>query len=896
MNRVKSLFICNKFIFASFLLPVLLVVLAFAVTGIYPFGDAQIAVIDMYHQYVPFLSELQYKLQEGGSLFYTWHGAGGSNFWNLLAYYGASPLNLLLILFPKKLIMEGITVVLIIKIGLAGSFMAIYLRYLCSKCDMITVAFATLYALCSYVMAYYWCIMWIDAVMLLPLCILGLNRLIDDGRAVLYVVSLALTVFSNYYMAIMVCIFIMFYYPVLYFLKVQGGGVRKCAVTTGKAVGYSFLGVAMAAVMLLPTYISMQNTYYISSQMPDNWVIYNDALDVLNQLLPYTELTCREGLPNLYCGMIVVIMLVMYALSRTISLREKALNGVFMLFMFFSLNLNKLDFIWHGLHFPNQLPFRYTFVICFLLIGIAYKMIQRKDEFAVKHMWILLAAGTMYYLMAQKVLAKLNFDTELFFYGGMAWLILYCAVVILYRNGYLTGSSFSLLIVVLIVAEMAAGTCTSFDRIGNSYREGYFANSKDVYKLAEKTNEEFARTEMDKLYTLNNPALYHYKGMSQFSSSINADTTAIMEKIGLDGSPGRNRFNYNQTNPVTNAMLNIKYIITKNRELEDTDFTLVDKSGYSGLYESKYPLSIGYMAKDGVRTWNTESENPFDVLDDYVRAATSNESGDVFVSAGNPRIAVKNAEAEQIADGKFTAKRISKGSAAKVTLKYTAAETQKYYVFIEAAGAGSIIASNGNDLEDISIRNDCGSIVNIGTIEKGETFKIMIEYNEKKPSDITCHVRSLDYAAWDKAYDILSESMMMVTEHRDNHIEGTIDVKESGVMVTSIPYDKGWELEIDGVKKDIHELTGGVFISMPLDEGKHHISLTFRPPGLMVGIIITIVSILILVAAQLIRKRRCEIVFLCDDMVDEDLTYAIEQPEPQEDRECPQEEADCNKK
>jgi len=50
MNKIKVFLISNKLIFASFMLPVLLVVLAFAVTGIYPFGEDQIAVIDMYHQ------------------------------------------------------------------------------------------------------------------------------------------------------------------------------------------------------------------------------------------------------------------------------------------------------------------------------------------------------------------------------------------------------------------------------------------------------------------------------------------------------------------------------------------------------------------------------------------------------------------------------------------------------------------------------------------------------------------------------------------------------------------------------------------------------------------------------------------------------------------------------
>ena len=59
----------NKLILAAFCLPVILMLLAFLVMGIYPAGENQIAVIDMYHQYVPFLGELQSKLQSGGSLF-----------------------------------------------------------------------------------------------------------------------------------------------------------------------------------------------------------------------------------------------------------------------------------------------------------------------------------------------------------------------------------------------------------------------------------------------------------------------------------------------------------------------------------------------------------------------------------------------------------------------------------------------------------------------------------------------------------------------------------------------------------------------------------------------------------------------------------------------------------
>ena len=893
MSKVEGFIVTNKLIFASFFVPVLLVVLAFAVTGIYPFGDSQIAVIDMYHQYVPFLSELQYKLQEGGNLFYTWNGAAGSNFWNLLSYYGASPFNLLLALFPKKFVMEGITVVLIIKIGLAGSFMALYLRYLSSKGGILTVAFATLYALCSYVMAYYWCIMWIDAVTLLPLCMLGLNRLIDDGRAVMYVVSLALIVFSNYYMAIMVCIFIMFYYPILYFLKVQNGGVKKCVATTGKAVGYSLHGVVMAAVMLLPTYISMQDTYYISSDFPKDWLIYNDALDVLNQMLPYTEVTFREGLPNLYCGIVIVVMLVFYVLSETISLREKLLNGAFLIFMFMSLNVNKLDFLWHGFHFPNQLPYRYTFVISFVLIGMAYRMILRQDEFKLKHIWAILAGGTAYYLIAQQLMEDQSYSEQTFFYGGMAWLILYCAVIILYRKGYLLKKSFALLIVVLIISEMATGAVFSFKEVGNSYRDGYFSNSKDIYKLAEKTKEEFVRTEMDYLYTLNNPAMYHYRGVSQFSSSINANTTAIMEKIGLDGSPERNRFNYNQTNPVTNAILNIKYIIAKNDDMKDPDFKQVDKSGHTRLYESKYPLAIGYMAGNEIRTWNTDSFNPFTVLDDYVRAATGNAYDGVFVDAGQPEMKVRNGNAKVTASDMISVNSDS-GASAKVTLKYTAPKTQKYYIYLEGRSIKSITVTNGNDVEDIEVRNDCGAIVNIGSIKKDKSFKIIAEFDKGKRGDVTYYVKTLDYDTWDKAYDIISANTLNVTESADNYLEGTIDVKESGVLVTSIPYDKGWKLKVDGRSKEIQELIGGSFIGVPLSEGEHQISLKFRPPGLLAGIAVTIVAILILIATQLIRKRRLEIAPNLETEFDPSL-ISIGPSADEEAEEYLQEEADYNK-
>lgn len=854
----------NKLILAAFCLPVILMLLAFLVMGIYPAGENQIAVIDMYHQYVPFLGELQSKLQSGGSLFYTWNGAGGSNFWNLLAYYGASPLNLILVLFPKKFLMEGVTLILLLKIGLAGSTMAVYLRAIVwekdkRSADISLVGFATLYALCSYVMAYYWCIMWMDAVALLPLCILGLHKILDGRSGVFYTVCLALVVFINYYMAIMVCIFILFYYPVLYFIKVQGESAGHFFKTTGRAVGYSLLGVLMSAVMLLPTWMSMQSTYYISADMPEKTELYNDLLDILNQMLPNAELTYREGLPNLYCGMFVVILLVFYWISRTIPLREKLLNGAFLVFLIFSLNINKLDFIWHGFHFPNQLPYRYTFMICFLLIAMAYQVFQRVDEIRVNHLWILLAAGGGYYLLAQKILTEHIKDLDLFVYSGLAWLALYVAILLLYKKGRLPKNLLLILTVILLTCEMASNTCTSIDQVGTTQRSNYYANEADIAKLVKKTegtDDRFGRTEMNDNYILNCPAMYHYKGISQFSSSLNANATALMEHIGVEGAPDKNRFNYNQTDPVTNAMLNIRYLIGKNLPIDDSDFKQIAKSGNSRLYESIYPLSIGYMTADTIRTWNYEQENPFMVLDDYVRAVTQNKYTSVFTEIEPVDVSAANIELSSTGDGMWDSTLKNETKKSKTILTYQAQQTGKQYLFIEADDADAITVSQEKKDDKIEIRNDCGSIVNLGEMDSGTEFNVTIEYKEGKGGSVVSHVCTMDEAVWQDAYKMLSASMLDVTDYGDSCLKGTIDVQEDGVFVTSVPYEAGWKLKVDGHTREINELIGGAWISTSLSAGEHQIELSFRPPGLIAGLLITLASIGLLIAAEWWRRRR----------------------------------------
>ena len=190
-NRVGRLIFRHRYYLLAFIIPLLILTVAYVAIGVYPFGDRQVQIIDSYHQYAPFFSELHRKIWGGESLFYSWNGGLGMNFWAIVAYYLASPLNILLLLFPSGLLLEGFTFILMLKIALASTVFAWYIRRRFCRYNITIVYFALAYALCGWTLGYNWNIMWLDCLVLLPVIILGLERLVEQGKGWMYGISLA---------------------------------------------------------------------------------------------------------------------------------------------------------------------------------------------------------------------------------------------------------------------------------------------------------------------------------------------------------------------------------------------------------------------------------------------------------------------------------------------------------------------------------------------------------------------------------------------------------------------------------------------------------------------------------------------------------------------------------
>ena len=384
-DRLKAFGKRNVFVWIAFLVPLALMLTAFGLMDVAPLGEAnkQILVTDLWHQYYPFLSDFQDKLQHGESLFWTWSVGSGVNYFSLMSYYLASPMNFLSLFVSPDYLREFLMISVAVKIALAGSFMAYFLKSVFKRNDVSLVIFGISFSFCAFFMGYYWNTIWLDTVCITPLVALGAVKLLTENRFRLYTVMLALSLVTNYYIGFFTCIFILLIF-ICYNItrwqsfKVLGVNLLKFAV-------FTVLGIGLAAFFVLPAFFALQNTHASGSTFPKDFAVNfgggNDLLGVLRglksaagNLVNFTVAANKEidCMPNVACGAIPIFFAFLSLTSKEIKLREKLTCMGLVLFMFLSFIIRQLDYVWHGFHFPNMIYYRFSYLVSFVIIVMGF--------------------------------------------------------------------------------------------------------------------------------------------------------------------------------------------------------------------------------------------------------------------------------------------------------------------------------------------------------------------------------------------------------------------------------------------------------------------------------------------------------------------------------------------
>ena len=385
----------------AFALPVVSMLIVMLIGGYEPFGDLSMLYSDMYHQYYPFWVEFRDALRSGDSMLYTWSVGLGMDYLSLISYYLASPLNLLGILVPADLTLEFYSLLMPMKLGLASLFFAIFLSRIFQREDYSISFFGAFYGLCGWALAYQWNVMWLDTFALLPLLTLGTIRLLRDKKCVLYTVTLFLSVFANYYIGLFSCIFVLLVF--ICYEICRWKGVKRFFSDLFRIAWFSILGIGMTAILTIPAFMGLQNTQSGINAFPEGFRLniasentLMGLLDAMRQVagntMGGTEPSFKEGLPNLYCGVGMVLLAFLFCIGSSARLREKICSVCLLLFFMLSFIIRQLDYVWHGFHFTNMIPYRFSFLFSFVLLYMAYRSYLERKQF---ERWQIISGGLL---------------------------------------------------------------------------------------------------------------------------------------------------------------------------------------------------------------------------------------------------------------------------------------------------------------------------------------------------------------------------------------------------------------------------------------------------------------------------------------------------------------------
>lgn len=856
--------------------------LAYLYLGVWPVGDRSVMIVDMHHQYAPLLAKLRDMLLHGGNPLYSFDIGLGTSFLPLFGYYLASPFNLLLVLFPERLLTEGILFITLLKNALSAAFFAAMLQYVYKKRNPVIPAVAIMYSLMMYLLAYSWNLMWLDVVMVLPLVVLFFERLMRTGKYGGYILLLAYALFANYYIAFMLCLFLVLYFVVWAVRKPRDSVTLRQGF--GRFALGSLLGGGLVMALLVPVYVGLGQTSAAGATLPEMSTNF-PFFDLLGQQLFRTTPTIRSGnLPNIYCGLLPVLLAPLFATTNTIPLRRRlsylGLLGV----MAFSFVLNQVDLLWHGLHSPNDLPYRFSFLYSFVLLLIAYEVLLHLRDITMKQIGGTLTCLAVYLILLERFgeEGKYSFDN---IYVSLLLLAVYAVIVALVARRKWSLRPAYLFLTLIVTAEMLMNAGVTMrtlnaneyftahdDYVDNEATESLreaVAETKRIGDLA--TDDSFYRMEFLPRRTTVDPALFGYRGLTVFASSNPYNTVKFMGSMGYAVN-GVNSYLYHSFIAPVDSLLGLKYVIldtslSSHRQLQQIGSTTTG-STTRYIYENPYALPIAYMTKSTVQQWVPTEYDPITSQNSLFQKMTGNAAEmytlhPVTVAPDSLGLA---SVSENPVTGVDTSFSLSGDKDIVAHFTVTVPQDGQTVIYLDCRAAESLSASQGDNAWNVTTYEPY--LIDAGNLKTGDTVNVTVTAEQACVGNI--YVATLNEDVFQEDMRQLADGGLNVTSFSDTRIEGTIDAAEAGVMMTTLTYDEGWTVKIDGqkvetVSSQMREAadTGTIgmaeaLLAFNMPAGQHTVTITFFPKGLKLGLVLSLISLIGLIVLLVFQHKQKE--------------------------------------
>ena len=818
----------------AFMLPAAIFLVILLRYKIMPFGNLTLLYSDLDSQYIEFMAEYRRILLGEGSFSWSWHAGLGLNFIAIIAYYLASPFNFLLILFPENGLPLAVSIITILKLGCAGASFAFRLRKSYGKGNRLIPILAACYSLSAYALGYAFNIMWLDALIWLPLLCAGIDRLLFSEKKRLAVLTLlfALSFLSQFYMAWMTGAFCALYFisrilikqiPFKIFIQ----KTLQFAVCVGIAAGLS-------AFLLLPTFFVLKNNMGSFGQAFPGTEGLFPFLQILKKFFPGSFDGIKGCLPHIYCGIPALIGLILYFTSRQIPIRERIVSGLFGAFLLFSFWFSPLDFLWHAMDHPSWFPCRYAFLFTFWILSLAYEGFVKVE----KNRDILTACTVCLVIFILSGVFTNKWDSRMIFMN-LLFMALYTGTVFIKQKRAFCFSA--ILFAELLINGMMV---ISYFTGGYTHIEDYRDFHENYRQLAEKvlpSDSDFYRMEKSEVRNYNDPLGIGFPGVSHFSSTASTRQSEFLKRLGFNCYA--TWCTYEGSTAVTDAILRIRYEFGKTGKQGN-----IAAADEIWRHPAQFPLF--FFAEDAFARYDFKSGKYAISRQDDLLQLLSGSDDNFFTEIPVSVTALENLALSE--DGTY--RRIDPEKDAYAEIQIVPEPEKSLYLFLPGASLNVNVTVNDDKLMN-------------GNRDYAP-FPICLDaYAPEGP--VSAHIELLKdkLEKGFKAYALDTEKLASLAESVNDAAPltertGEISFRlttEAGeterLIVSSIPFDAGWQVKANGKKlplKMIHESVLG-FI---LPAGCDLIEISYVPYGQRTGLILSGVSLLLLAGLMICEKRK----------------------------------------
>lgn len=830
----------KKYYVLSFLIPAALMLVVFIFLKMYPFGEKSILVADMRYQFIDYLAYFKTIFTENNDFFYTFSKSLGGDMLGLSSYYLQNPFNLFLLLFSNEMLPVGIMLIIILQSGFSGLCFNIYLNNI-SKPRLASLIFSTAYSFIAFYVAYINCIIYFFNIAILPLVILGIYRLINNPKKrYLYIFTLSLSLFTNYYLGYMVCIFSVIYFTLAIVEKMEH--IKDIIKYKDQIISFtisSLLAGGIAAFSLLPTLFSLSGEK--SGIMLSKFSISRKfhMSDLFSNLYSHSfNGNISDGLPLIYAGILGVVLVLLYLVNKNVSIKKRVIAFIFFCIILINFYIYALDLVWHGFNQPIGFPYRNSFIFSFVLLHYAYcgfqtitqKNISLRNCVAVLSVY---ALYSLYVLLFRKEL--LSISVIIF---NLIFVIVYLGIFYFgFKNKRMIMISMVLLFSLQCI-DITSNAVSSIDKYQVDSMQEYLDSIDNTQKMVNQIKESdptFFRMEKTYRRTHNDAMQYNYNGLSHFSSTQKDEPKEFLSKLGLRYYGDWVFYNDGSTSFV-DSLLGIKYLLSQ-WNANGRTYNQIFESDQYYAYENPYALSVGFGITEDILHVNMENDNLFEIQNE-IADSFSHKKNEIYMPAN-----IKKPELENLQKNENVYQKIDLNKDAYLIYHITIEQDNILNMYFSAPGLqeGEIYINDWNKGSYFSKYD--WDIAEIGQFKPGEQITLKIKVTDQ---EIVIDHSYFYYENRENFCNWYNESEINQWEAKkisSSHLKGDIEITEPNqYMLFSIPYEDSWTIKIDGKKTEPVKMLNAL-LGVKIDSGVHNVEINYIPKGLYLGVIISLSSI-----------------------------------------------------